>query len=106
MFQFNLNIWHKLSKIYYIPNALFKFLIIKQKILNKSEKETLDIHAYYLLLIEMTDDFKARIKQRYTDNKNWFNILNMLWKKNKTLTLPVILFYIKDNLIYYKDITN
>ena len=104
--QFSLDIRHKPGKTHYVPDALSRLPVVGQKIPNESEEGTLDIHAYYLSLIEMTDDFKARIKQGYTDDKNWSSILDMLRKENKTLAPPATSFYMEDDLIYHKDITD
>ena len=91
LFDFNLSIKHKVDKINVMSNALFKlqvdvFIIDKIDVLESLYEHALkftqanlilkiSLYFHHVTLIEMSNDFKIRLKQAYQNDEHWFKIL-------------------------------
>ena len=60
LFQFQLNIKYKFEKQYIVSNVLFKLFFVVNNILNI---------IYYVIIIEIFENFKTRLKNVYRKNK-------------------------------------
>jgi hypothetical protein len=89
----NLKIRHKLEKYHLISDALFRLQSLNIKVLLDDHDE-LDvffveytifvIYVYNMILIELNSKFRARIVERYSKNKSWKKIIQII-NQNETL---------------------
>ena len=90
LFDFNLFVRHKVDKANVMSNALFR-LQVDVSVINKIDVfESLYEHAlkftqidlilktslyfHHVVLVKMSNDFKARLKQAYQNDEHWFKI--------------------------------
>ena len=110
--SFNLELRHKAGKSNTVPDALSRLPQTKDRTSDQSEGVLDALHAepvavYHATLVEMSDDFKERLKQGYDEDIHWSNLLNMLSKaapdadREHIRQVPGIAFALKDGLIYH-----
>ena len=91
LFDFNLFVRHKADKANVMSNVLFRLqidvtIIDKIDVLESLYEHILKftqtdlilkifLYFHHVTLVEMSDDFKARLKQTYQDDEHWFKIL-------------------------------
>ena len=81
--QFRLDIRYKPGKQHIVPDALSRPIsdLAIEKGMPTFEEGTLDeVFAFNDFLIEMSDDSKTRLRDSYSADKNWLNILDLLRK--------------------------
>ena len=66
-----------------------------------------DILIYYIILVNMLNDFKNKFKQVYNNNLQWIIIIKSIFKKSQGKTNKnKIKFFKWRDLIYYKNNEN
>ena len=109
---FNLELRHKAGKSNTVPDALSRLPQAIEPASDQSEGVLDALHAepvaiYHATLVEMSDDFKQRLKQGYLEDLHWRNLLEMLAKASPDQEdpgekrVPGISFVLKDELIYH-----
>ena len=104
LFDFNLQMKHKIDKFNIVSNAFFRFqtnVITTKKIdvLKTLYESSIDLcdddlitkeSAFltcHIILIEMTDDFKNKLKKIYANEFHWIKILIMIKSNNNDSSL-------------------
>lgn len=124
---FNLELRHKAGKSNTVPDALSRLpqAPSTSQASDRSEEGVLDalyghtedwpdppvflsegVPSYHATLVEMTDEFKHRLKQAYQDDPHWQKLLEMLRKASTEHSedekeVPGIPFLLRDELIYH-----
>ena len=91
LFDFNLSVKHKTDKANVMSDVLFKLQIdviiidkidvfesLYEHILKLTQTDMIlktFLYFHHMTLVEMSDDFKTRLKQAYQDDEHWFKIL-------------------------------
>ena len=91
LFDFNLSIKHKVDKVNVMSNALSRlqidvFITDKIDVFESLYEHTLkftqtnlilktSLYFHHVTLVEMSNDFKIRLKQTYLNDEHWFKIL-------------------------------
>lgn len=110
--QFDMNVRHKSDKLHVVSDALFR--LTNHSISLKSKSTLNEIYfsnsdfirlndsfdIYHTTLVEMSDDFKARLKTTYRNNKHWTRVLKIIFNLNDS-TREDLRFKLRDELIYY-----
>ena len=107
--QFNLVIRHKLGKTHIILDTLSRLTSCKETARStaKSELDALaatvqEIWANLATLVELTNNFKEKLKTGYKNDLGWERVRNIVTSNNNLKTNAAKLSYqVKDNLIYY-----
>ena len=121
--QFTLDIRYKAGQTNTVPDALSR-LPGDQKV-NMLEPGVLDTlhlnvvpYIYNAILIEMSDDFKTKLKKAYTEDKHWTKVIKLLKRQSSVqaeepdnkpdpTNIPAeygrykIKFRLEDDLLYY-----
>ena len=121
-FDFNLSIRHKIDKINVISNALFKLqadvsLIEKIDVLKSLYNHSItslfenliveiSVFYYHVALIEMSNDFKLRLKQTYKNDEHWLKILDMIRSTSENRQSTSINEVDNDQLISVNEVDN
>ncbi len=93
LLQFNLDVKYKLGKLYIIPDALSRLPI---------KETTPEIPStFYITLVEISNDFKARLKKGYTKNKYQRKIFNILTTNGIEDNPQGLRFRLRGNLVYF-----
>ncbi len=93
LLQFNLDVRYKLGKLYVIPDALSRLPI---------KETTLEIPStFYITLVEISNDFKTRLKEGYTKNKYQRKILNILTTDGIEDNPQGLRFRLRGDLVYF-----
>ena len=90
LFDFNLSVKHKTDKVNVMSNALFRlqidvFIIDKIDVFESLYEHALkftqtnltlktSLYFHHVILVEMSNDFKIRLKQTYLNDEHWFKI--------------------------------
>jgi len=105
--QFELDVRYRPGKLHLVPDALSR-LQPEHVPETDLQTDTLDdvAHVFHALIVEMDDDFKARLKQAYQDDTLWQRVLAVISGKrhddeDPTRPMRGLRFLLKDNLIYY-----
>ena len=109
--QFNLNICHKPGKRHIISNALSRPASCEKtaRSTNKGKLDVLiaavqEIWANLAPLVELSNDFKQKLKIGYKNNAGWKRVRSIVTSNNNLEANAAELPYqIKDKLINYKD---
>lgn len=111
--QFDINVRHKSEKLHVVLDALLR---LANNVYLSKLKSTLDetyhidfesiykheeVAVYHVILIEMSNNFKSRLKEVYFINKRWSRIREVLENSSTSKSLDKLRFRIIDNLIYY-----
>lgn len=79
--QFRLDVRHKPGKQHIVPDALSRLQSSAGTIArtsDPSQSEGILDMAYHVTLVEMSEDFKTRLKDAYRKNKRWARMLELL----------------------------
>ena len=127
---FNIELRHKAGKTNVVPDALSRLEVKDPQPAGDKEDGILDIlygnadiaeqadtvhylpdvvpAVYHATLVEMADEFKARIKEGYAKDKRWMEIITMLQTQeldpdaeDDEQRLPGINFRLRNELLYY-----
>ena len=127
---FNIELRHKAGKTNIVPDALSRLEVKDPQPAGDKEDSILDIlysnadiaeqadtihylpdivpAVYHATLVEIADEFKARIKEGYTKDKRWIEIITMLQTQeldpdaeDNEQRLPGINFRLRNELLYY-----
>ena len=109
--QFNLDVCHKPGKTHIIPNALSHLASCKETARSIAEGEldalaatVQEIWANPTTLVELSNDFKEKLKTGYNNNPGWRHIRNIVTSNNgHEVNAAKLPYQIKNDLIYYKD---
>ena len=90
LFDFNLFVKHKINKTNVVSDVLFKlqidviiidkidvFELLYEHILKFTQVNMIlkiFLYFHHMMIVEMSDDFKIRLKQTYQDDEHWFKI--------------------------------
>jgi hypothetical protein len=119
LFQFRLNIRHRSEKFNVISDALSRLSMKKdnnshealnlnlnhyQSKMKNSEND--QIYAYVITLIEITENFRVKIKENYQLKLKWTNLMSMIQKLFKRREInnerhTEIDFKLEDDLLYH-----
>ena len=112
LFQFALDVRHKLNKQHIVSNVLSRLLFNVESIkwtinlnFNVDEK-TLNM-IYHVILIKMSNEFKKKFKKTYKKNKRWIKIIKLLIKDSvennskNWINFENLRFKYCNNLVYY-----
>ena len=109
--RFNLNVCHKSGKTHIIPNTL-SCLASHEETARSTAKGELDalaatvqeIWANLATLVELSNNFKEKLKTGYKNNPGWKCVKNIVSRNHDLETNAAKLPYqIEDDLIYYKN---
>ena len=113
--QYDLDVRWRPGKQNIVPDALSRLLRKKEgKVESESQGVLDEVFIFNMVLTEMSEDYRRRLGKAYTEDKKWSKIVAVLLEeKNKLekdsegvkgdVIVPNIQFFLRDNLIYYKD---
>ena len=112
--QFDLDVRWRPGKQNIVPDALSRLLRKREEVSDPEATGILDdVFVYNFTLVEMSEDYRAKLAAAYKKDKKWSKILESLEAEKERLLksedsvefvkLPNILFVLRDKLIYYQD---
>ena len=99
--QFSLDIRHRPGKEHIVPDALSRLAGVRA--VEDPEASALDVDSYFTTLVEMSDDFRARLLQAYEGDVGWKAVKESVTAQSRgdrPITVP---FAAVDDLLYFKD---
>ena len=105
--RFLLHVKHRPGRTNYVPDALSRLSGVDPININEDVVGTLDslqAYVFHTSLIEMSEDFKTRIKQGYSSDAPWTAVLETA-NCNAALRLnsAKLSFLVKEGLLYHVD---
>jgi hypothetical protein len=110
--QFRLDVRHRDGKTNIVPDALSRLLNRIDESKDRPSKgdtleDTDEIFTYHTTVIEMSEDFRQRIKEGYLEVRRWKELLKQLQLSEKeteeTVSKGTNSFILENGLIYYID---
>ena len=113
--QFDLDVRWRPGKQNVVPDALSRLLHRKEEHRDFKSPGVLDeIFAFNFTCTQMSTEYKDKLLKAYAEDKKWSKVLDMLNEERRNhqeqdggvtedITLPNIQFFLRDELIYYRD---
>jgi integrase-like protein len=100
--QFRLRVFHRPGKTNAIADALSRLQAKKTSDTNLMDLDALHANAYTATLVELSDDFRAKLLDGYTKDTRWSKVMNIL-KSSEESDDPmkaVLPYFLERDLLY------
>jgi hypothetical protein len=107
--QFQLNIRHRPGRLNIVPDALSRLLNKVADSKNRPLGDILEdiddeVHTYHTTVIEMSSEFRNKIKRAYLEDKRWKEIIQQLRRSGgKSAGVSPYPYFLDGDLVYYLD---
>ncbi|KAH5051069.1 hypothetical protein HBI81_244270 [Parastagonospora nodorum] len=107
--QFSLDVRYRPGRLHLVPDALSR---LHPKYIPETDVETDMLndlaHVFHAIIVEMSQDFKDRLKQEYQADPNWQRVIEVISGRRQdhedpTRPMRGLRFLYKNELVYYWD---